>query len=182
MGAQNEFTYKSELRAKLTAYRNNLADKPLLSRIIADKALPLVHGNVMVYMSIGSEVDTEYLVDKLLAMTGVTVFAPYTEHDIIKPKKLLSRGVANRTGNLPLECYENSQITPKIDCCITPLLGFNNLGYRIGYGKGCYDRFFAQYSTFKIGLAFDGQAIKFEPDATDIPLDCCVTDKSVIYF
>ena len=166
----------------LSRYRSGLEDKPAISRVIADKALPLLHGSVMVYISIGSEVDTAYLLDRLMEKHDVTVYAPYTSDGIITPLKLLSRGVADKTGNLPRECYDNSYIPSKIDFCITPLLGFNERGYRIGYGKGCYDRFFAEHSTFKIGLAFSGQAIKFRPECTDIPLDCCVTDKSVIYF
>lgn len=184
MDERNEFTYKSkaELRTILKRYRNELSDKPMLSRAIADNVLPLVHGNVMVYMSIGSEVDTAYLVDRLSAKNGVTVLVPYTPDGIIIPRRLLSRGDADKTGNLPRECYDNSYIPSKIDFCITPLLGFNERGYRIGYGKGCYDRFFAEQSTFKISLAFSGQVIKFQPECTDIPLDCCVTEKNVIYF
>lgn len=182
MDERNEFTYKAELRKSLRQYRDKLSDKPSLSRAIAGKALPLLSGNVLVYISIGSEVDTAYLLDKLMIKEGVTVFAPYTQYGIITPRKLLSRGTADRMGNLPRECYDNSYIPSKIDFCITPLLGFNERGYRIGYGKGCYDRFFAEHSTFKIGLAFSGQAIKFQPECTDVPLDCCVTDKNVIYF
>lgn len=173
---------KAELRAKLKQYRSELADKQRLSHAIAETVLPLVHGRVMIYMSVGTEVDTTYLTDMLLNTNGVEVFAPYTDGEKITPKRLVSRGKADGRGNLPPECYANTQFQSKIDFCITPLLGFNERGFRIGYGKGCYDRFFAQYSTFKIGLAFSGQAIKFEPEITDIPLDCCVTDKNVIYF
>ncbi|MDE6029646.1 MAG: 5-formyltetrahydrofolate cyclo-ligase [Clostridiales bacterium] len=182
MGGQNGSTYKTELRVMLSRYRNGLEDRPALSRAIADKVLPLLHGNVMVYTSIGSEVDTSYLLDKLAAKRDVTIYAPYTVDCNITPLRLSVRGEADRMGNLPRECYDNTHIPSKIDFCITPLLGFNERGYRIGYGKGCYDRFFAEYRTFKIGFAFSGQAIKFEPECTDIPLDCCVTDKSVIYF
>ena len=182
MDERNEYTCKITLRGQLIRYRNGLADRPILSRAVADKVLPIVHGNVMIYISIGSEVCTDYLTDKLLAMDCVTVFAPYTCDGKITPLKLKSRGTPDGMGNLPHECYENSHIPSKIDFCITPLLGFNERGYRIGYGKGCYDRFFAEYCTFKVGLAFSGQAIKFVPEATDVPLDCCVTDKNVIYF
>lgn len=182
MDERNEFIYKSELRKSLLRARNDLADKRLLSRAIADKVLPLLHGNVMVYISIGSEVDTLYLTDKLLSDENITVLAPHTENGIITPKKLIALGIPDRMGNLPPECYGVEQYPPKLDCCITPLLGFNDRGYRIGYGKGCYDRFFAVCNTFMIGLAFGCQAIKFEPDATDISLDCCVTEKNVIYF
>ncbi|MCH5153752.1 MAG: 5-formyltetrahydrofolate cyclo-ligase [Clostridiales bacterium] len=181
MDEANEFICKKELRVMLKKYRSELTDKPERSRVIADKVLPMLRGNIMAYISMGSEVSTDYLIDSLLA-SDCTVYAPYTHDGIITPLKLKKRGVPDRFGNLPQECYEMSDISAKIDFCITPLLGFNEKGYRIGYGKGCYDRFFAGCDVFKIGLAFDGQAIKFLPEPTDVPLDCCVTDKDVIYF
>lgn len=182
MDELNESTSKSKIRKSLMLYRNELADKPRLSRAIADKVLPMLSGNVMVYISIGSEVDTAYIVDMLMSVQNVTVFAPYAENGIITPKKLVARFAPDRMGNLPRDCYCSEHYPPKLDYCITPLLGFNDRGYRIGYGKGCYDKFFARCNTFKIGLAYSGQAIKFEQEATDVPLDCCVTEKNVIYF
>ena len=182
MDEWKEFTYKSEIRKSLMRYRNELTDRALLSHAIADRVLPLVHGNVMVYISIGSEVDTIYLTDKLMSNKNVTVFAPYTENGIITPKKLIALGKPDRMGNLPQYCYDSGHYPPKLDYCITPLLGFNDEGYRIGYGKGCYDKFFAECDAFKIGLAYSVQSIKFEHEVTDIPLDCCVTEKNVIYF
>ena len=182
MDERKEYTCKAQLRIKLKAYRDGLSDKPALCRVISDKVLPLVHGNVMVYVSFGSEVSTDYLIDKLLLNDKIAVFAPYTRDGIITPLRLKSHGFPDRMGNLPRESYFEAEISPKIDCCITPLLGFNERGYRIGNGKGCYDRFFAEHDTFKIGLAFSGQAINFVPEKTDVPLDCCVTEKNVIYF
>lgn len=173
---------KDEIRQSLLQYRNTLADRPRLSRVIADKVLKMVQGNVLIYIAIGSEVETRCIADKLFSACGVTLFAPYTEKDKITPKRLLSYGTADRMGNLPSECYDKDEIPSKIDFVLTPLLGFNERGHRIGYGKGCYDRFFADCSAYKIGLAFSGQQIKFEPDPTDVPLDCCVTDKDVLYF
>ena len=72
-----------------------------------------------------------------------------------------------------------------IDLVLTPLLAFDKMGYRVGYGKGFYDRFFGQCreETIKVGLSF------FEPvesidniDAFDIPLNYCVTPTSVYKF
>ena len=173
---------KAQWRGELLSRRAAVKDKQVKSRIIADKVLPTLYGAVMVYASIGSEVDTAYIFDALLKRDDVRLYAPYTEKGIIMPRKVRSIGKADRFGNLPHDCYLDNQSPSRLDFCITPLLGFNSQGYRIGYGKGCYDRFFAEWDTVKIGLAFSVQQIMFEPDRTDIPLDCCVTDKSVIYF
>lgn len=177
------FTDKDEARAVALEKRANVADRLVLSKIIADRVLPLVYGNVMVYAAIGSEVDTSTLISALNERSDVTVFVPYTEGCEIIPRRLRKIGVPNNIGNLPLECYADiGNASTKIDCCISPLIGFNCNGYRIGYGKGCYDRYFAQEKTRRIGLAYSVQYIDFLPEPHDIPLDCCVTEKDVIYF
>lgn len=65
-----------------------------------------------------------------------------------------------------------------IDAVLVPLLAFDKLGHRVGYGGGYYDRFLAQCrpDTLKIGLS------EFEPinkiqdiNDWDVKLDICVT-------
>jgi 5-formyltetrahydrofolate cyclo-ligase len=67
------------------------------------------------------------------------------------------------------------------DVVLTPLLGFDTRGYRLGYGAGLYDRSFAQLpDALKIGLAYDCQKCDAIPaDATDITLDFIVTESRV---
>lgn len=69
------------------------------------------------------------------------------------------------------------------DMVIVPLLAFDKLGYRVGYGKGFYDRFLENIKTQKVGLSF------FEPVANiidvhlnDIRLDKCITPNQIIDF
>lgn len=73
----------------------------------------------------------------------------------------------------------------KIDFVITPLLAYDQQGYRVGYGKGFYDRFFAKCraDVLKVGLSF------FDPVDTitdiephDVQLDCCVTPHKIWEF
>ncbi|TAE31407.1 MAG: 5-formyltetrahydrofolate cyclo-ligase [Candidatus Kapaibacterium sp.] len=71
-------------------------------------------------------------------------------------------------------------------CVLVPLLGFDVECYRIGYGKGHYDRFFAGFSeallrnTVKIGCAFQCQCVAELPREThDIPLDMIITEESI---
>lgn len=186
----NEFTYKSkeELRRELTARRRELTDKPRREQCAVRRLSPLLKGNVMVYVSMGSELCTHGLIEELLARDDVVVYAPYTVGDTIEPRRVACVGAPNKYGNMPADCYaeasrENSrERSIKLDYCVTPLLGFNREGHRIGYGKGCYDRFFARCEAVKIGLAFDAQFVDFVPSDDDVPLDCCVTEKKVIYF
>ena len=72
-----------------------------------------------------------------------------------------------------------------IDLVITPLLAFDLKGYRVGYGKGFYDRFFASLlkDTKKVGISL------FEPceaiedvNEHDIPLTHCVTPNKIFTF
>jgi 5-formyltetrahydrofolate cyclo-ligase len=73
----------------------------------------------------------------------------------------------------------------KIDVVFVPLLAFDISGYRVGYGKGFYDRFLSacKPETIKIGLSL------FEPEnqiddvsLNDVKLNYCVTPSKVYRF
>jgi len=192
MDDRKDFTFdKNSLRRILKERRSSITDKPEFDAIITARVKELVCGSVMAYVSIGSEISTDRLIKELLMRDDVTLYVPLTVSDTITPVRLISYNgeKADRLGNLPERCYECSYVNDgtknlpiKLDYCITPLLGFNADGYRIGYGKGCYDKFFSRTDTVKIGLAYENLSVRFTPDCNDIPLDCCVTEKKVIYF
>ena len=72
-----------------------------------------------------------------------------------------------------------------IDIVITPLLAFDKLGYRVGYGKGYYDTFFSNCSSNvkKIGLSLFEMPIQIDDiNSFDIPLDYCITPFKIIKF
>jgi len=71
------------------------------------------------------------------------------------------------------------------DVLIVPLLAFDRLGYRLGYGGGFYDRTLEALRhrppRLAIGFAFAAQEVAEVPvDATDQRLDLIVTDAEVI--
>ena len=75
--------------------------------------------------------------------------------------------------------------TEKIDLVIIPLLSFDKMGQRVGYGKGFYDRFLKECrpDCKKVGLSF------FEPverisdsDENDIALTHCITPDRLYKF
>lgn len=69
-----------------------------------------------------------------------------------------------------------------IDVILVPLLCFDTSGFRVGYGKGFYDRFLAKCrpDALKIGLSFFAP-VRHIDDAGDFdaPLDFCVTPDEI---
>lgn len=73
----------------------------------------------------------------------------------------------------------------KIDVVFVPLLAFDQLGNRVGYGKGFYDRFLRECrdGIIKVGLSlFEAEDFIEDTDENDIPLDYCVTPKKIYSF
>ena len=71
------------------------------------------------------------------------------------------------------------------DVILMPLLGFDKLGTRLGYGGGYYDRTLAALTKRPrlVGFAFALQEIDHIPrDAHDVPLDVIVTEEGVRVF
>jgi 5-formyltetrahydrofolate cyclo-ligase len=64
---------------------------------------------------------------------------------------------------------------------LVPLLAFDRAGYRLGYGKGYYDRLLTETSGLAVGLAFACQEVSAVPrEAHDRPLDLVVTEAGII--
>ncbi|RYZ27704.1 MAG: 5-formyltetrahydrofolate cyclo-ligase, partial [Chitinophagaceae bacterium] len=78
------------------------------------------------------------------------------------------------------------QIDPKeIDLVVVPLLTFDKKGYRVGYGKGFYDRFLHQCKKdcIKIGLSyFDPIEAVDDANEFDVTLDFCITPQKAYVF
>lgn len=72
-----------------------------------------------------------------------------------------------------------------IDVVFVPLLICDLNGNRIGYGGGFYDRFLSKLKpdTLKIGLNYFNPILtKIEAEATDIPLDFCISPQEIFEF
>lgn len=79
---------------------------------------------------------------------------------------------------------QQAKITTKVpDMVIIPLLAFDLKGYRVGYGKGFYDRFLQNLTTQKIGLSFFDAITEIKDvHLNDIRLDRCITPKGILKF
>lgn len=73
----------------------------------------------------------------------------------------------------------------EIDMVIAPLLAFDKRGYRVGYGKGYYDRFLPRCrpDCIKIGFSYFDAIDSIEDiSENDIPLDYCITHDTIYSF
>ena len=60
----------------------------------------------------------------------------------------------------------------KIDFAIVPAIAFDAEGFRLGYGKGYYDRFLSDISPFKLGVCQKEFFLDLLPhDKYDIKMD-----------
>ncbi|MGN0823971.1 MAG: 5-formyltetrahydrofolate cyclo-ligase [Candidatus Coproplasma sp.] len=135
-----------------------------------------------IYYSYGTEADTHALIENLLSL-GKKVYLPRVEGDTIVPVPYTAQtelvknsyGIPEPVG----QAYEGD-----IDVCIAPLLAVNSKGYRLGYGGGYYDRYFAAHpNILKVGLGYSLQSCedKFEENY-DIPLDLFISERGIITF
>jgi 5-formyltetrahydrofolate cyclo-ligase len=64
--------------------------------------------------------------------------------------------------------------------CLVPGVAFDKRGYRIGYGKGYYDRFLKNYSGITVGVCYNSLILENIPnDRWDIPVDYLLTQDGI---
>lgn len=95
----------------------------------------------------------------------------------VKEFKLNSWGIPFPNGAVKV-------LPDKIQLVLIPLLAFDTKGYRIGYGKGYYDKFLSKISdsVLKVGLAFFPPESKIPAESHDIRLNFCVTPEKIYGF
>ena len=73
----------------------------------------------------------------------------------------------------------------QVDLIMVPLLIFDSRGYRVGYGKGFYDKYLAgcREDCIKVGFSYF-EALDTIEDCNefDVPLDLCITPQTVYVF
>ena len=180
---------KDLLRAALKERREELAARdPDAGETLADK-FPMKlferYGpTVALYLPIGSEIDPKPLMGKLVA-AGAKLALPCVQDDGSMVYRAYRRG--DMLEQRPFGLLEPNPEVPEVNptLVITPLLGFDRNGNRLGYGKGHYDRALTrlrdQGRVFVCGLAYFGQEVEEVPaEPHDVPLDWVMTERGSI--
>ena len=141
---------------------------------------------VMMYLPMPHEVDVTLLI--LYAwQQGKTVAAPKVswEQRHMIPVEITSLETGLKTNGRGLQNPTNGVPVPfdEIDLIVTPGLGFDKNGNRLGRGGAFYDNFFKhkKITAVRWAVAFGQQVCEEIPhDDNDVPIDAVVTENEII--
>lgn len=136
--------------------------KAILDRKIQNKLMNLwayrEASAILTYVSTPIEVNTHYLIEAALK-SGKTVAVPRCEGEgrrmnfyVIESFDELAPGSFGvlepfTQDREPVKDFDNS-------LCIVPGFSFDKQGFRLGYGKGYYDRFLREYTGIAVGICY----------------------------
>lgn len=174
------------IRQKFTTTQKAYYDNQIFQNVIN---LPqYVNSNkILLYISNNIEVDTIKILENAIN-SGKTVLAP----KCIVATKQMEFYIINSISDLVLGAYnilEPNISKCKIDynldnsVCFVPALAFDNLGYRLGFGMGYYDRFLSNFNGQKIGLCYSECIYdKLPCNNFDTKVDVLITENNIKYF
>ena len=136
-----------------------------------------------------NEIDTYLIINTLQKHFATDIVISRSHEDSTMSHYLLTKDTLfeeNRWGiSEPSSVGSLHSSVLNIDLVLIPLLCFDKKGFRVGYGKGYYDRFLAECrpNVLKIGLSI------FEPideisdvTAFDVQMDYCITPNKIWSF
>lgn len=139
---------------------------------------------LLIYISGEIEVDTTSIIEDAFSK-GKTVLVPRC----VKGTNIMEFYRINSFDDLDTGSYgilEPDKKCEKYDgfdnsVCVVPGLSFDLRGYRLGFGKGFYDRFLTEHDIPAIGLCYENCISETLPaESHDVSVDCIVTQDRVI--
>lgn len=185
---------KVDIRKEFKERRKNLSKKERINlsnqiaQVIAN-SFTLENKVVSIFLPIKrlNEVNTTFLIDHL-KHSNCIVSTPVSDFNNLQLKHVIYNDktiLKNNEWGIP-EPIEGEEIQPgDLNFVFVPLLVTDRNGYRVGYGKGFYDRFLAQCSkgTIFIGLNYFDDLIDIEDiNKGDVPLHFLVTPSKILEF
>lgn len=173
---------KRALRARLRAARDSFERAG--AAVVSDRFTARLSAGLTVasYVPIGSEADPAPLVRAAIA-AGCVIALPHVVDRATPLRFLAWDGTANlQAGPLGLQQPAADARTIEPDIVLTPLVGFDRRGNRLGQGAGYYDRAFAaRPCAWRVGVAWSIQEAEgIAPDPWDVPLHAVATEKEWI--
>ena len=184
---QQRAFYK-ELRKRIEPDKKQELDFKILKRLLNFTQGSDYKGKLILpYVSNGFEIDTVKFIEALIS-DGCKTAVPRCKNN----SNIMDFYYINSLSDLEAGAFGISE--PKSFCekvtdyenslCIVPAICFDRNGYRIGYGKGFYDRFFSKNKCIlKIGLCYEDFLIdRIFTDENDISVDFIITENDIYEF
>jgi len=181
---------KMRLRAQFRAIREDMdpAVRAEADRSIADTVRTLwqyrASQQILVYVSTPIEVDTYRIIEQAWA-DGKRVAVPRCVPDTrnmefyyIESMEDLSPG---SFGVLEPQADPQRLVSDFTKAmCLIPAFSYDYTGYRLGYGKGYYDRFLSRFTGYMVGICYSSCVRRYLPHGRfDRPVQLLVTENYI---
>lgn len=167
-----------EVEEKSLGIANNLIQLPIWDKTYYHVFLPIEEQK---------EVNTEYVLhllsgkDKEIVISKSDFETRGMSHFLLTDNTKIKKNEYN----IPEPVNGLPVVSEMIEVVFVPLLAFDILGNRVGYGKGFYDKFLSECKpeTIKIGFSFfEAESQIDDVFELDIKLDYCITPLKVYHF
>lgn len=181
---------KNEIRRRLLNPRLNLSpgdmdqkSREITKKIIAGGFFSKTVNKIAAYLPVKNEVNTSDIIN----------FAIESEIEVYLPKYFAN---SNEYKLARFESWEGLETGPygiaqpasdetvdanEVGLVFVPGVAFDKKGVRLGYGKGVYDRLFANSGATLVGLAYEFQVVGRLPRADhDLRMDLVGTEKRIL--
>ena len=179
-------TARRELRLRLRAVRRGISSEAHCAASAQAQSHVIAHPSfgaaeqIALYRAFDGEVDTAMLTNAASEQGKRVLHARISERHGLDFVEAESWSKTNY--GLPIPNGRTHLLTDK-DLLIVPGVGFDNDGYRIGFGGGHYDRLLADCTALPMGIAFECQRLDSVPRAPwDRPVAALATELGVVEF
>ena len=185
---------KKEIRIKYKQLRNLLSDKDVekMSLEIANQLVKMPiweqkYFHVFLPIIEKKEVDTEFILHVLAGKDKEIVVSKSNFDCIGMTHFLLTDSTKFKKNQYGISEPVDGLEVPvgRIDVVFVPLIAYDKVGNRVGYGKGFYDVFLSECrpDAVKIGLSFfEAEQVIEDVFEKDVKLDYCITPNTVYRF
>lgn len=185
---------KKELRAKYKGLRKQLRPELIDQKSLAIKEritehIDFTNKTISLFLTIKkhNEINTNFI-HHYLTTKNCKITAPRSNFETLTLEHILieeDTTIKENSYGIPEPFNGEAIDVSELDIVFVPFLAINDSGYRVGYGKGFYDRFLAQCkpSCLFIGLhLFDSFETIDDLDESDIPVHMVITPHKITHF
>lgn len=180
---------KNEIRKAIKVQRKAMSTEQvreksrIISKLFLESSIYQKAKCLMVYMPLGNEVDTKFIMQSAFADGKQLIFpVTDTESGEITPY-YADENTEFKKGAFSVSEPQSGRKADikKIDVVVVPGIAFDRKGSRVGFGKGCYDKFLRKTDAVKVGICYDFQLCEeIEINDNDVKMDFLITENGLI--
>ncbi len=180
---------KKELRHTLKEVRKNIKDKTVKDKMICNNILSSnIYINakaVLFYAALDDEINIDECIINALKQGKKVALPVCTDNNGNMTFYYIKSINDVKLGHFSVrepDISKCKEVTSFDDCvCFVPGISFSSKGYRLGYGKGYYDRFLSKHSLISVGVCYNELINENTPvDEYDASVDYIITQDKMI--